>query len=390
MKGFPPRETGGPVEVASRIVRELLRDPANRIGLIVQTDSSVEEIRATLEPAGELGILKLPYYPSMEDLWTLPRVNEMFRRAEIVHFNEFPFRHMPYLLLARLHGRPLVFTLHGRLSEEAASFLGASYPVRILGGRGTFELRLPRLAIRTLVGIYRRTNRLWSALVVNSEATLRGATRSDGFSPEIAHVLPNGVDIPDPPPGPPEPHDGPPRILFVGKLEEVKGPDLLFGALERMAARGHALDVTVAGAGSLEPTLRAWAQRMPTHRIHILGGVPHDEALRLMTRVDAVVVPSRYESFPLVILEAMAAARPLVATAVGGIPEILRPTENAYLSDPDPAALAQALDEFLAHPAAWSVMGARNAEAARTRTWPAVAALYVALYRSLLASPRNA
>lgn len=386
VKGFPPRETGGPVEVAHHVLRELLGDPANRVSLIVQTDSSLEDIRSLLEPRGTLEIVKLPYYPSLEDVRILRRMNRILRRATVVHFNEFPFRHLLYLFLAKLSGVPLVFSLHGRLSSEAASFLGAAYPVRVLGGRGVFELRVPRLAVSVLVGVYRKTNRVWSAVVVNSDATLRSATQTDGLDPSRAHIIPNGVDLPAAAPDPPRPHDGMPRLLFVGKLEDVKGPDLLFDALERLTDSGHAVDLTLAGRGALEPVLRSRASNIRNHRIHLLGEVPHDEALRRIAEADAVIVPSRYESFPLVILEAMAAARPIVATTVGGIPEILHPRENGFLAEPQPDALARAIGDFLDHPELWGPMGSRNAAAVRRYAWSAVASLYVALYRSLKAS----
>ncbi len=387
VKGFPPRETGGPVEVASRLARELLRDPGCRLSLIVQTDSSPEEIRSVLDPRGTVDILKLPYYPSLEDLRTLGRVHDILRRSALIHFNEFPFRHLTYLGLARLQGVPLVFSLHGRLSEEAPSFLGASYPIHFLGGRGDFEIRLPGFAVSALVWVYRRTNRVWSAIVVNSRATLRSATEADGIDPSRAHVIPNGVDLPNVSPEPPTPHDGPPRVVFVGKLEAVKGPDLLFDALEELAARGRALEVTLAGAGSLEAPLRSRVPSLRRHQIRLLGSIHHETALQLMSGADGVVVPSRYESFPLVVLEAMAMARPIIATNVGGIPEILRPGENAFLAEPRPEAFASALEAFMDRQEAWRPMGLRNAAAVRKYGWDATASQYESLYRSLLAPP---
>ena len=263
-------------------------------------------------------------------------------------------------------------------------FFGGFYRVRFLVGRGVFALRLPRVAISALVGTYRRANRLWTAVVVHSEASLRDDIPAEQIDPFRARIIPNGVDLPPTTPEPPRPHQGLPRLLFVGRLEKVKGPDLLFKALEILATEGHPVELTVAGGGSLEADLREWARQMPQNRVHLLGAVHHEEAMRLMTEADAIVVPSRYETFGQVVQEAMAAARPIVATSVGGIPELFRSPEDAFLAEPEPRALALAIEALLAHPENWGPMGLRNAQAASNRTWAAVAARYGALYRSLL------
>ena len=179
-------------------------------------------------------------------------------------------------------------------------------------------------------------------------------------------------------------HDGPPRVAFVGKLEEVKGPDLLFAALELLARANRAVDVRVAGAGSLEPRLREWAPGLAPHRIEFLGSTPHEEALQVLAQADIVVVPSRYESFSLVALEAIAAGRAVVATRVGGIPEILHDPENALLVEPDGSALARGIDALLSQPERMREMGRASAKAAKRYRWSDIARQYDELYRSLL------
>src|SRR5712692_5196815 len=270
VKGFPPRETGGPVEVAYRIVRELVNETSYRITLIVQTASTIEEIRSRLGSTDRLRVLPLGYYLGPQDATVFSQILAAFRDADIVHFNEFPFRHMPYLLLARIHQIPLVFSLHGRLSTESRVFLGDKYPLRLRTHRGLVDFRIPGIFVGLLVHASRWFGRGWSAVVVNSEANRRNAVEGEGLDPARVYTIPNGVDLPIPPPNPPNRHSGLPRLLYVGKLEEVKGPDLLLAALECLTLDGRSVDLTLAGSGSLEPKLRAKAGKLIGHRATFL------------------------------------------------------------------------------------------------------------------------
>jgi glycosyltransferase involved in cell wall biosynthesis len=88
----------------------------------------------------------------------------------------------------------------------------------------------------------------------------------------------------------------------------------------------------------------------------------------LLPLMDLFVLPSLYEGFGIAILEAMAAGRPVVATAVGGIPEVVVHGETGLLVPPgDPVALADALHELLAHPERARALGARGRERAREK-----------------------
>src|SRR5690606_13974896 len=100
-------------------------------------------------------------------------------------------------------------------------------------------------------------------------------------------------------------------------------------------------------------------------RVRFLGLVGPERVAALMRAARVVVLPSRSENFPLVVLEALAAGAPLVATRVGGIPEAVRDGREALLVPPDdPAALAGALARVLADPA----LRARLAAAALARS----------------------
>ncbi|TCT11470.1 glycosyltransferase involved in cell wall biosynthesis [Tepidamorphus gemmatus] len=138
-------------------------------------------------------------------------------------------------------------------------------------------------------------------------------------------------------------------FVFVGELRALKGVDLLLDALARLAAAGLPATATIVGAGADAESLRRMAARLGlSERVRFPGAMP---ARAAFAQGRCVVVPSRAESLPYVVLEAAAAAMPIVATTVGGIPEIFG-NQAHRLVEPDNAdALATEMGHFLANPA---------------------------------------
>ena len=131
-------------------------------------------------------------------------------------------------------------------------------------------------------------------------------------------------------------------LLFIGELRMAKGIDTLIDALPAASrAMDRPLTLTLVGAGPDEQLLRGLVQaRGLGGQIHFAGAMPARKAFPL-GRV--LVVPSRLESLPYIVLEAAAAELPLIATNVGGIPEIFGPDDWALIPPSDPAALAKAI-----------------------------------------------
>lgn len=383
-KGFPPREYGGPVVAGYHLLREFLRNPRVLVTLIVQTDCTEAEIRHSLGMPGNLNILRLRYYPSFHDIRTLPQAAKVIRNVDLIHFNSFPFRHIVYLLLAKLRGIPTALRVGGLLSAEADSTFGPSYPlaVQVVGER--LKVRFPSIVIRLLLYAYRRFTSFWSAVVMNSEALKRSAVEEESFNRDQIRIIPNGVDLPTRNRTPPKPHDGPPRLLFVGKLEEIKGPDLLLTAMRLLAEEGQVIDLSIVGTGSLESKLRDWAGNLRQHQTTFYGFRHGEELEKLYEWADLVVIPSRYDSFPLVALEAMAWGKAIIATAVGGIPEILDDPRNALLVDPDSRSLATGIRQLIEDTDLRIAMARANAEDAHRYSWSSVARRYLSLYEELV------
>lgn len=175
-------------------------------------------------------------------------------------------------------------------------------------------------------------------------------------------VVPNFVDCarwaPEPPSERDPKTDRPVRLAFAGHLEPWKGLDVLLDALELLPIPRAELHVY--GGGSLAESLAARAPR----GVRFLGPAPLGPSdLRAM---DLVVVPSRRESFGMVALEALAAGCPLVASAVGGLVELVGPA-GRLVPPGDPRGLAEAIQQTLADPAGTRALADLGQSRARDR-----------------------
>lgn len=137
-------------------------------------------------------------------------------------------------------------------------------------------------------------------------------------------------------------------LVFVGELRVLKGLDVLLQALAILKRAGRIVRANIAGEGPDAQQFKDLSERLElADQIRFVGHVPAREAFA-MGRI--LVMPSRAESLPYVILEAAAACMPIVATRVGGIPEIFGPQSFRLVPPDDATALADALGGILADP----------------------------------------
>ena len=200
-------------------------------------------------------------------------------------------------------------------------------------------------------------------LVVCASNALAQAARELGAG-EV-RVIPSGVELPERVGEPAEP----PEVLFVGRLSAEKG------ILELVQA-ADGMKLVVAGDGPLR-------ERVPG----ALGFVPHHELGPLYERAAVVAVPSHREGFGVACAEAMAAGRPVVASAVGGLLDLVVDGETGLLVPPrDVPALRAALERLLADEELRRKLGAAGRERAREHfSWPAVTAATIEAYEEALA-----
>jgi glycosyltransferase involved in cell wall biosynthesis len=157
-----------------------------------------------------------------------------------------------------------------------------------------------------------------------------------------------------------------PRLVCLGRLSAEKGQLLLVEAATRLAAKGARFEVTLVGDGPLRGTIEAMvAERGLGDRIRLTGSISTERLREELLRARALVVPSFAEGLPMVMMEAMALRKPVLATWIAGIPELVRDGIEGWLFAPGSVdALARAIEDCLAKPAeAMRAMG----EAARVR-----------------------
>jgi len=210
------------------------------------------------------------------------------------------------------------------------------------------------------------------------------------FGARDAAVVPNGVDLAGSDLA--ARHEGTPEpvVVAVGRIEHVKGFDLLVDAFATSALRDRARLVVVGDGSEAGALRRRVASAGLEDRVELPGRLdPADVAARLAS-ADVVVVPSRADAAPLVVLEAWRSGTPLVATVRGGPPEIVTDGVDGVLVDPqDTAALAGAVLGLLDDPERAARIGAAGRQRVEDFTWERVVDRYEDLYAGLDGRPAS-
>jgi glycosyltransferase involved in cell wall biosynthesis len=270
--------------------------------------------------------------------------------------------------VVRAHHVPLVVSLHGSDVFLAERLL----PARVLARRTLADAG----AVTACSGDLRDR-----ALRLGADA---GRTRLVPYGVDVAAFTPHrdpavtaatraGLGV----------KDGDLFVLGLGRLVEKKG----FADLVAAAARAEGVHVVIAGKGDLRDRLEAQA-RAAGVRATFPGALDREAAARVLAAADVVAVPSVHDragnvdGLPNVLLEALAAGRPVVATRVAGIPDVVRDGENGLLvPEHDPLALAGALLRLKREPETRARLGAaarRGAEV--TLTWGAAVRAFEEAY----------
>lgn len=162
-------------------------------------------------------------------------------------------------------------------------------------------------------------------------------------------------------------NDAAPVLGTAARLVPIKGVSLLLRAFALLATDGGQVRLEIAGEGPELESLRRQSEALGVaNRVDFLGW--RNDLPDVIARWDAVVIPSLFEAFPVIGIEAMALGIPVVATAVGGLPELVENGKTGWLVAPgDADALAERLRQLLADGAARRAMGLAARERARRR-----------------------
>ena len=186
--------------------------------------------------------------------------------------------------------------------------------------------------------------------------------------------------------------DDRPRLLYVGRLAPIKGLETLLDGMARLRAAGSRAQLCIVGGDADEPLdghegeLRARLNRLDLHdTVAFIGAQPQERLRAWYMAADATVLPSYYESFGMVALEAMACGSPVVASRVGGLQTTVRDGVTGVLvPDHDPVALADTLARVLDDADLRWRLGREGVRWAAQHRWPCVAEAVCREYAALV------
>jgi L-malate glycosyltransferase len=274
-------------------------------------------------PAARLAFWATSFATSWAVLRSIRRIRRLGFRPQVIHANVFTAG-TPAVVAGRVFRLPVVATEH---------YTGFGRRTLTAGEAKRARFALGRMACVMPVCEY-----------------LRRAMEAYGVRARY-EIVPNAVDTTlfFPPEHESRSH-GPARLLFVGGLEPThhKGFPVLVDALSRLRDRESAWRLDVIGDGATRPEYeKLVAEAGLADDVIFHGWKPKTLVAEAMRAADLFVLSSRFENLPCVVIEAMACGLPVVATSVGGVPEMVTPDDGILVEPDDPAGLADALERML-------------------------------------------
>jgi len=278
-----------------------------------------------------------------------------------------------YALLAKRRlGLPLVVSLQGELTMDASRVFQ----------RSAFARRL----LCTLLSEAEAITACSAQTLAEAEAFYGKPFGGRG------RVVYNGIRLGDFRHAEPYPHSRP-YVLGIGRHVPQKGFDVLLRAFAQLVATGEAThDLLLAGDGAEHQSLQQLAADLGlSARVTFLGRMDRPQTVRLFAGCSFFVLSSRHEPMGIVNLEAMAAGKAVVASRVGGVPELVQDDQNGLLVPAEDApALAEAMGRLMTDPALRDQLGAAGHARAQAFDWAAIADQYESIYQDCLgAQGRN-
>jgi len=163
------------------------------------------------------------------------------------------------------------------------------------------------------------------------------------------------------------------EILYIGSLREEKGIFLLLETFEIIRERGFNLHLTVIGDGPAQNEFEKRCRKLGLRKhVTLTGPLSHRKTLRRLAEYDVLVLPSESEGIPRVVLEGQDVGTPVVATAVGGIPDVLDHEENGMLAEQTAESVAENVIRLVRNDELYQAIVENGAEGADERGWERV------------------
>jgi glycosyltransferase involved in cell wall biosynthesis len=238
----------------------------------------------------------------------------------------------------------------------------------------TAELGLPFTFTTHAYDIYRRPPKDFAeraaaacAVITVSEANAQYITQTFGVPPQCLHVIPCGIDTEQFRPG--SSQGMPPHIVCVARMVPVKNQALLLEACADLKRRGLEFRCVLVGDGRSREEIQANRARLGlAGTVDIVGVATQADVLKWWHRAAIAALPSHSEGMPVALMEAAACGLPAVATAVGGVPELVEDGETGFVIKPgDALTFANALERLLVDPEMAAHMGVAARRRAQER-----------------------
>ncbi|MFM9938455.1 MAG: glycosyltransferase family 4 protein [Hyphomicrobiaceae bacterium] len=244
-----------------------------------------------------------------------------------------------------LHGHGAKGGAYARFAGQKLARSGRPVGVFYTPHGGSLHYDPASLVGRAYMAAERHMARLTSGIIFESAYSERVFRAKIGEPTCMRRVIHNGIQPAELEPVTTAPDAA--ELLFIGELRKLKGVDVLLQALAEVR-RSQPCRLVIVGAGPDATEFRALAQSLGLDdAVHFAGAMPARQAFALGR---ALVMPSRAESFPYVALEGAGAGLPLIASDVGGVPEIVAGTDTKLVLPGDVGALSAALSDVIRDP----------------------------------------
>jgi glycosyltransferase involved in cell wall biosynthesis len=303
----------------------------------------------------------------LKDISTLSRkINKEF---DLIHFHSFPrTRDIFVPFLARLKNIPTICREGGWITYE--TFTEKRDDSRALVYYDYFTFMFLK--------------RFFTKVVCNS-FYLKQKLVSDGlFKAEKIEVIPNGVDNEKFRNAKEINLDGDPALLFVGRLEYIKGVDILVKSMKGIIKELPNATLHIVGDGTLMRQLKSFVISNGLETRVIFHGRISQNLPSFYKSADICVFPSRFDIAPNAILEAMSAGKPIIASKIGGIPEIIKSFENGILINLRVSDLVNSVITLSNDSNLLNKICQKNMLKIQNYSWSKMAEDYINLYRSIM------
>jgi len=368
-----PFNEGGPASVAYSLLKNLINTNNVRITLIVGNSATEKDIiRIFGDRFAE--IVRIPleksYMKNLYDfLLKMRKVWQAINCVDVVHVNLlFSFRNFYLPFFAFLKRKPCICTVH---SVDEFKILDVFHKQKAIA-----------IKISILKAIREAHKFLWSKIVANSQYVETELLST--FRKEKICLIYNGVEFERIQKATKLQLEGDINLLFVGRIEPPKGLKLLLRALYILNnSTKKKVILYIAGSGTHKTDCEAFTTRLNMDKnVRFLGHLSIDECYSFYRSCDILILPSLTESCPMTLLEALGSGIPIIATGVGGIPEIVKNKRNGLLVKPDSLEIAEKTKFLIDHPEIREQFSKNNLKDSNRFSWQKIVQQYLTLYES--------